>query len=74
MGALIGSVYYQTVGVGLGSVLRVQPGQTAQPVTGGALSCAGCHSVSAKGSRLIAEVSSAGTSYALEPGSNTPST
>ena len=71
-GALIGSVYYQTVGVGLGSVLRVQPGQTAQPVAGGSLSCAGCHSVSANGSRLIAEVSSAGTSFALEPGSNSP--
>jgi hypothetical protein len=70
-GALIGSVYYQTVGVGLGSVLRVAPGQTAQPITG-ALSCAGCHSVSANGSRLIASVSSTGTSFALAAGSKAP--
>jgi hypothetical protein len=69
-GALTGSVYYMTIGVGLGSILRVQPGQTAQSVVQ-TVGCAGCHSVSADGSRLIAFVSGTGTSYALEPASST---
>jgi hypothetical protein len=68
-GALSGSVYYMTVGVGLGSILRVQPGQTAQTVVE-TVGCAGCHSVSADGNRLIAYVSGTGTSYALQPGSS----
>ena len=70
-GSLRGSVFYMTVGAGLGSIARVQPGQSAQPVVSG-LSCAGCHSVSSNGTRLVASVSGAGASYALEPGSSSP--
>ncbi len=63
-GALTGSVYYQTVGVGLGSIARVQPGQTARPVLA-TIGCVGCHSVSADGSRAIASANGVGTSFAL---------
>ena len=61
-GMLSGSVYYMTVGTGLATIDRVQPGLTAQPYLA-TLGCVGCHSVSSEGSRLIATVSGAGDSY-----------
>ncbi|HLK41537.1 MAG TPA: hypothetical protein VKU41_32535 [Polyangiaceae bacterium] len=71
-GALSGSVYYQTIGVGLGSISRIQPGQIAQPFLT-AIGCVGCHSVSADGSRMIAAVNDVGTAYTLPAAAGSPS-
>jgi hypothetical protein len=69
-GALPGSVYYQTIGSALGglasasgsSVIRVQPGSSAELVLG-TTGCTGCHSLSAQGTRLVAYASGMGESF-----------
>jgi len=52
-----------------GSVLRIQPGGTAERFT--AMECNGCHSVSVNGARLLSmTLGTGGRSYAIAP--NTP--
>jgi hypothetical protein len=75
-GSLPGSIYYMTESSKMtigpeGTILRVQPGQTARIVLGG-ISCVGCHSVSADGTRLVAYDTGVGTSLVLGAGSQAP--
>jgi hypothetical protein len=70
-GSLSGSVFYMTIGTGLGSIARVPAGQSAQPVLS-VQGCAGCHSVSSNGSRLVAYASGTGTAYGLAGGTSPP--
>jgi hypothetical protein len=68
-GTLPGAVYYMTLGsnlapLGTSAILRVRPAGSAELVLG-ADGCAGCHGLSADGSRLVAYVSGIGEAYAL---------
>lgn len=83
---LKGSIFYNTyksllvkptdiIGVvtgGQGAVLRIVPGQPAQPFLG-QTACTGCHSVSANGTRMVANpnpviTTSGGATYAIDVG------
>jgi hypothetical protein len=72
---LKGSIYYNSYatklinGLAGGAVLRIIPGQNAQ-VFLGMSGCTGCHSVSANGTRLVAQVIGlgGGATFGLSPG------
>ncbi|HVW28747.1 MAG TPA: hypothetical protein VHC69_25450 [Polyangiaceae bacterium] len=65
-GALTGSVYYMTTQspAAVGGVLRVRGGRSAEAVLTPP-SCAGCHGVSANGTRLLAFSSGGGSSFSV---------
>jgi hypothetical protein len=72
-GSLPGSVYYMTtgsnLGIGLGKVIRVDPGKGPALVFGSA-GCYGCHSISANGTRLLEYANGIGSAFALGPSSS----
>jgi hypothetical protein len=71
-GTFPGSVYYMTLGSTLGgamtfgesSVVRLRPGKPLQLALG-ANGCSGCHSVSADGTRVVANASDMGASFTV---------
>ena len=69
-GALTGSVYYMSY-TPVGGVFRVRAGGTAEAALT-PLSCAGCHSISANGARMLAFSSGFGSSFTLSASSSVP--
>jgi hypothetical protein len=69
-GALTGSVYYMSY-TPVGGIFRVRSGSAAEAVLT-PLSCAGCHSISANGARMLAYSSGFGSSFALSASSPMP--
>jgi hypothetical protein len=69
-GPLSGSVYYMTTTSpsAVGGIMRVRAGRAAEALLAPP-SCAGCHSVSASGARLIAYASGGGSSFTLSAAS-----
>src|SRR5689334_5979528 len=63
----LGGLFGMPPGLSGGVVLRIPPGGTAEVFTS-SQNCNGCHSVSANGSRLLAQMIGQGTSYTLAPG------
>lgn len=66
----LGGLFGMPPGLSGGVVLRIPPGGTAEVFTS-SQNCNGCHSVSANGSRLLAQMIGQGTSYMLAPGGAT---
>lgn len=75
-GVLQGSVYYMTTRSSAlsGAIVRLDFGMEEAKEVLAPLTCAGCHSVSAPGSRLLAYASGMGTSLSLNSGQPTQGT
>jgi hypothetical protein len=69
-GALTGSVYYMSY-TPVGGIFRVRAGGAAEAALT-PLSCAGCHSISANGARMLAFSSGVGSSFTLSASSSVP--
>jgi len=69
--SLRGAIYYWTasrLNAGIGNITRIYPGVGAMPESLGTGKCMGCHSVSADGTTMVADIEGVPTAGAYRPG------